>query len=911
MLNTIGVKENYEDKDQEKNKKKVVIIGNGFDISVGLKSSYQSFIEYIKDSHHFSNDLELYGYNRLFLRKYENFNLNWSDFESLYEETVRKINNRELHEDLQGSFEITGINEAITALEKEFYEYISDEYQKWIQQNIAPQYGSEFKRFSKKINPFIKELIQDESAFFINFNYTNTLEDLCEDVLYDSSDEGITASTAKIRKAKERIAHIHGSIEDDNILFGGGFADREDTKQIHYSKSLLNDKLFRIKENDKLNTTRKNIMKILEDKHADFDLYIIGHSLHGSDFPFLSKALNDAKRVFIFYYESDYTNKMEEIIREIGSATVGKIILVPFIEILFEDQLVIDNYVDYETIAPFLNNKFPKEKMLKDLSLTAQHFVFKNITELKITDKNAEIVINLIENLKANKISTRIKKICSSGISGEYFDKIKGSKAFIEILTNVEKFSFENTEIDVDIIDLVLRECGSLVHVVMNHCVFLNNNKMKVDISVCETLKRIELVDCIFNFEKNEEKVIFSSSQDNNLEKLVIEKNTNIILEQTILENAKNLIELSIVFSDTDTEYVEGHLENLEILRIDCSATNFPKITIGNEIKEITIIGYPEETFKFSSLMKSNENSLGFPKLKLFQLNSPDTITSFSDLNIDVLLDVFSKNIKLIIDEKNISIDEYYNKYKNAQIDPFLRTTKKVVEQTLTSIIHSENKIEKKVISEFEEWYTELSELINNSDNENSFLSLVKNQLNISKIYETEIQDGNIEQTNLLNSTLDNEKNIVYSEIDHWLFEYVIQEKTREEIINFLNNAKKKSIVVDVYKDIVDLLSQKKLSQDEVVQLKEKQFENKKLDILKEFSIEWFVSIDELILSSIQYKLGMNSIPNIKAIIESKKYDEYKKFHLEAKPFRYAQSIKLEWRRVLDEIIIPLVDELR
>ena len=92
---------------------KVVVVGNGFDISVGLKSSYKDFIEYIKERHHFSEDLELYEYNRLFLRKYEDFKLNWSDFESLYEETVRSVNNRVQHEDLQDSFEITVINDSI------------------------------------------------------------------------------------------------------------------------------------------------------------------------------------------------------------------------------------------------------------------------------------------------------------------------------------------------------------------------------------------------------------------------------------------------------------------------------------------------------------------------------------------------------------------------------------------------------------------------------------------------------------------------------------------------------------------------------------------------------------------------------------------------------------------------------
>lgn len=88
----------------------------------------------------------------------------------------------------------------------------------------------------------------------------------------------------------------------------------------------------------------------------------MGHSLQGSDFQFLSKILEDADRIFIFYYETDYTTKMEELIRRLGSSIIEKVKLVPFIEILFEDELLINNFGMYQSIAPFLINKFPEER---------------------------------------------------------------------------------------------------------------------------------------------------------------------------------------------------------------------------------------------------------------------------------------------------------------------------------------------------------------------------------------------------------------------------------------------------------------------------------------------------------------------------------------------------------------------
>lgn len=41
--------------------------------------------------------------------------------------------------------------------------------------------------------------------------------------------------------------------------------------------------------------------------------------------------------------------------------------------------------------------------------------------------------------------------------------------------------------------------------------------------------------------------------------------------------------------------------------------------------------------------------------------------------------------------------------------------------------------------------------------------------------------------------------------------------------------------------------------------------------------------------------IGTEQLPNMEAIIESKKYESYKKIHPEGKPFSYAQAIKREW----------------
>lgn len=435
------------------NNRNIVVIGNGFDMSLGLKSSYQNFIEYIKHKKKFDKDYDLYNYNRLFLRKYENFHLNWSDFESLYEEIVRRINNRsQKSEELQDILDITSINNAIKRLEEDFTEYLSEEYSKWVEQRTTP-IGPEFKKITENINPFFEKLIKDENTYFINFNYTSTIADMCESILYDS--QKIKESSGKLKKAKDRVFHIHGSLEEENILFGGGFTDSEDINEIHYSQSLINDKLFRIKENELLNATRKQIMSIAKSSNekSKNDLFIIGHSLQGSDFLFLSKLIKEANKVFIFYYEDDYIFKMEEILRKFGSTVAEKIVLVPFLEVLLQpNKSIISNYKEYQKIDSCFSNKFPKEDILSELTLTIDHFSFRNINELRIKADNVEMILQIARSLVVNKNPFKITKIYfEESIDAIEFNKLSNSKDFLALLKWVEKIKFYNTEIDAGI----------------------------------------------------------------------------------------------------------------------------------------------------------------------------------------------------------------------------------------------------------------------------------------------------------------------------------------------------------------------------------------------------------------------------------------------------------------------------
>ncbi|MBN8234921.1 type I restriction endonuclease subunit R [Halobacillus kuroshimensis] len=134
----------------------------------------------------------------------------------------------------------------------------------------------------------------------------------------------------------------------------------------------------------------------------------------------------------------------------------------------------------------------------------------------------------------------------------------------------------------------------------------------------------------------------------------------------------------------------------------------------------------------------------------------------------------------------------------------------------------------------------------------------------------------------------------------------------REEIENTLKKLNKSETVKDVYRGILNAIDEKEVDEEEdTFAVKRWFFTEKKEQIVEGFSAYWCVSINELHASAIQYMIGMDAVPNMKSIIESKDYETFKADHPDIKPFKYPQMMKRDWQKVLDEQIVPLDDELR
>lgn len=224
--------------------KTLLIIGNGFDMSLGLKTSYMEFAE----SKYWPFDDYIYNIDNSlskFLNQKRKLKL-WFDLEKALAEYTETD-----HEPL----ERTGDQANFTLLVKRLQEYLANE-----QNSFEPDDRCEV---AKKI----LELITEKEDYHIHsFNYTN-LPELAQRI-------GV-----KEEIPKERMHYVHGSLANNDIILGTG-----DTMEMPDDYAWLY-KSFN--EHYRSNDLAKDL--------ADADeVYIFGHSLGDNDFDYFSSFFQSA-----------------------------------------------------------------------------------------------------------------------------------------------------------------------------------------------------------------------------------------------------------------------------------------------------------------------------------------------------------------------------------------------------------------------------------------------------------------------------------------------------------------------------------------------------------------------------------------------------------------------------------------
>lgn len=292
------------------NKYKVLyIIGNGFDIHHGIPSSYANYRTWILENH-----IDIYEKIMDFYEEdYEKSFEWWSDFENSmgyfdYREKIENIafENQPSDEELESMRAIDDMRGAWDA-EVEIggiYDKIKETFHEWI--NSLPRALS-----ARKVH------MDNDKAFYINFNYTLTLEK----VYNISSDD---------------ILHIHGSINNDDYIIGHGrsyfdvqeeaepyyppYDEKEDPSEygLDVSDDIITENtkkavVEQVMDAAKPVTEIINKNKYLFDRFKEIDkVYIYGFSFSDIDLSYLEEVISsvspNCKYVISYFSKKDLEN---------------------------------------------------------------------------------------------------------------------------------------------------------------------------------------------------------------------------------------------------------------------------------------------------------------------------------------------------------------------------------------------------------------------------------------------------------------------------------------------------------------------------------------------------------------------------------------------------------------------------
>lgn len=349
---------------------RLIIIGNGFDLAHGIKTSFNDFmadyfckvIREVAKGTNYSDPLihiktnihNYYGFNNPIkspiikeniynlveeIRKSEDYEFEflstlldkvyskcstmfWVDIEMEYFNLLLDSRHREKGVDQKGL--VKKLNSELEFLKEKLIEYLEQQQLQFggakDRDSILECFCSDIKKHEIVTVNLVKN-IKPENLYFLNFNYTNTFESYAE-------------------RCREKIPsqwnYIHGDLYKSNGKPIFGFGDELDKNYLEFEDDRNNELFKHIKSFEYLQT--KNFFLLTRFIEAeDFQVHIYGHSCGLSDRTMLNQIFEheNCKSIKIFYYkksenENDFTDKTYEIARHFRDKTSFRKKLVPF-----------------------------------------------------------------------------------------------------------------------------------------------------------------------------------------------------------------------------------------------------------------------------------------------------------------------------------------------------------------------------------------------------------------------------------------------------------------------------------------------------------------------------------------------------------------------------------------------------
>lgn len=298
------------------------LIGNGFDVNLGLKTRYEEFYKYLsanKGIFQYKNNIEKQIVEDI--NKYVGDNKEgeepkeklWKDFELGLGKYTENINENEVDDFI---FALIGLKDKLS-------EYLSNETKNCIDsfeassiQTVMRESITRFKTFlSKKAQNTLNGIEQTYGSEnwdfnFLSFNYTDTL-DILLNKAFPNNIMGTLLTNNNCQYVKKRLIHIHGTL-DRNMILGVN-----DQSQIVNEKirPKLFSKLVKPKINDDaedlINETAGNII-------SQSQLFVVfGMSIGETDkkwWQLIYKRMLDSQNIYLIIidYNKEYSERHAE-----------------------------------------------------------------------------------------------------------------------------------------------------------------------------------------------------------------------------------------------------------------------------------------------------------------------------------------------------------------------------------------------------------------------------------------------------------------------------------------------------------------------------------------------------------------------------------------------------------------------
>jgi hypothetical protein len=292
----------------------VYIIGNGFDLRMGMPTDYPSFLKYYKTLDTPSNEIGDIK-DRFLLkikRKISEGQDKWKDLEVALGAFTKGETNIELFKNFCRNANRELIN-YLKNVEKQSPTPSEEEKDKFFHDLESPE---QYLRSLKLRQDFLNNAITKDKVYsnIISFNYTSTIERLLD---------GHTNENSHIS-----VRHIHRTLKNDYVLFGVNNAEQIENEEFRKDEALL-DLIVKPKGNAELGENiDAECANIIRDGHI---FYIYGTSLGTTDkiwWDSIALRYKSSNSVILYFdHENETTQKydieMAESERQIRSKVIN------------------------------------------------------------------------------------------------------------------------------------------------------------------------------------------------------------------------------------------------------------------------------------------------------------------------------------------------------------------------------------------------------------------------------------------------------------------------------------------------------------------------------------------------------------------------------------------------------------